>query len=202
MMKFKSEASKEAVLHAFSKENNRNPETLASYLKRYPQYTESIIDLSIELLTVPSFDKLSTESQSDEKSKKAWLTFQSMLNPDDPASAISQIIANPLSEMNTLQFKELANDLNVTRLFLSRIRDNAVQVSTIPVQFIKLLAQHLKLPIETLQEILTAPPAIAAGQRFKASGKPSAGQKVTFDELLATSGLSESQQVMLKAMKD
>ncbi|EIQ9462806.1 TPA: hypothetical protein I8412_002270 [Citrobacter freundii] len=202
MMKFKSEASKEAVLHAFSKENNRNAETLASYLKRYPEYNESIIDLSIELLTAPSFDKLSTESQSDEKSKKAWLTFQSMLNPDDPASAMSQNIANPLSEMNTLQFKELANDLNVTRLFLSRIRDNAVQVSTIPAQFIKLLAQHLKLPIETLQEILTAPPEIAAGQRFKASGKPSAGQKVTFDELLATSGLSESQQVMLKAMKD
>ncbi|PAO21533.1 hypothetical protein CIW56_16870 [Enterobacter roggenkampii] len=201
-MKFKSEASKEAVLLAFSKENNRNADTLASYLKRYPEYNESIIDLSIELLTVPSFDKLSTESQSDEKSKKVWLTFQSMLNPDDPASAMSQIIANPLSEMNTQQFKDLANDLNVTRLFLSRIRDNAVQVSTIPAQFIKLLAQHLKLPIETLQEILTAPSAIAAGQRFKASGKPSAGQKVTFDELLATSGLSESQRVMLKDMKD
>ncbi|VGC35893.1 hypothetical protein [Klebsiella pneumoniae] len=201
-MKAKSKASREAVLHAFSKEANRNEDTLANYLECYPEYRESIIDLSVELLTTPAFENLSDEAHADERAKKAWLTFQSMLNPEDPASAATQSTINPLARIDAGKFKVLAVHLNVSRRFLSRLRDNAIQVETIPKQFLELLAQQLRVSVEVLRTTLTAPSAIAAGQRFKASGKPVAGQKVTFEDALATSGLTESQQNILRTMKD
>lgn len=201
-MKAKSKASREAVLHAFSKEANRNAETLANYLECYPEYRESIIDLSVELLTTPAFERLSDESYTDERAQKAWLRFQSMLNPEDPASSATQRAINPLAGIDTGKFKALAVNLNVSRRFLSRLRDNAIQVETIPKQFLELLAQQLRISAEVLRKSLTAPSAIAAGQRFKASGKPVAGQKVTFDDALASSALTESQQNRLRAMKD
>ncbi|MGU5814537.1 hypothetical protein ACV1EC_06500 [Aeromonas hydrophila] len=201
-MKTTHGASNSAVLHAFSVEANPDADTLAIYLKRYPQFRESLIDLSIELFTAPSFGRKSTETVPSDNAKRAWSTFQSMLSSEDPASAVPSTMDNPLANLSSQRFRELAAELNVNRLFLSRLRDNAIQVATIPRQFMALLAEQLNESIEGLQRALDAPPTIASGLRFKASGKPSAGDKIAFEDALTNSGLSEAQQIALKAMKD
>lgn len=78
--------SKNDVLHAFSSESNPNTDTLASYLKRYPQYREALIDLSIDIFTAPKFEGVAAEELPGDKPKQAWSRFQSLLSPADPAS--------------------------------------------------------------------------------------------------------------------
>lgn len=196
------QGSKSDVLHAFSTETNPNADTLARYLKLYPQYRESLIDLSIELFSVPSFDKVSVRAAPSDAAEHAWSRFQSMLNATDPASAVANIVANPLSSLSDQRFRELADELNINRLFLSRLRDCSIQVTTIPKRFLLSLADALAVTIEQLQNALEAPPVVASGQRYKASGKPSAADKITFEEALTQSSLSEEQQAFLRGMKD
>ncbi|WP_414729842.1 hypothetical protein [Zhongshania aliphaticivorans] len=195
------QASKNDVLHAFSAESNPNADTLASYLKRYPQYREALIDLSNEIFTAPKFDEVAAENVLGDKSKRAWSKFQSLLSPTDPASAAPRAIDNPLSNLSDERFRELASELNVNRLFLSRLRDCSIQVATIPQRFLSVVAQALTVSVEGLTSALETPPAVASGLRHKASGKPSAGDKITFDEALASSALSAAQQAALMEMK-
>ena len=197
-----SQASKDDVLHAFSAESNPNADTLASYLKRYPQYREALIDLSIELFTAPKLDEVAAEKVPSLKSKQAWSKFQSLLNPDDPASAAPCSMDNPLTNLSEERFRELASELNVNRLFLSRLRDCSIQVTTIPLRFLSVVAQALAVSVEGLTSALEAPPVVASGLRHKASGKPGAGDKITFKEALTSSALSEAQQAALREMKD
>lgn len=196
------QASKSDVLHAFSAETNPNADTLASYLKRYPQYREALIDLSIELFTAPKFDEVPAEAARSDNAKQAWSRFQSLLSPTDPASAVPCKVENPLSSLSEQRFRELAGELNINRLLLSRLRDCSIQVATIPQWFLAKLAQGLAVSVEGLQRALEAPPTLASGLRHKASGKPGAGDKITFEEALTSSGLSEAQQTALRSMKD
>ncbi|WP_050660552.1 hypothetical protein [Gallaecimonas pentaromativorans] len=201
-MNTKHQASQSSVLHAFSVEANPNANTLVRYLKRYPQFREALIDLSIELFTAPSFNEQSTELVPSDNAKRAWSKFQSMLKSEDPASATHSLMDNPLLSLNKQRFRDLAEALNVNRLFLSMLRDNAIQVATIPRQFLALLAKLLGISVEELRRALDAPFTIASGQRYKASSKPSAGDKITFEEALVQSQLSDAQQSALREMKD
>jgi len=197
-----SRASRSDVLHAFSAEANPNADTLARYLKRYPQFRESLIDLSIELFAAPSLDEIPADTVPSDNAKRAWSTFQSRLCPTDPASAASRTAENPLSSLSDQRFRELADELNINRLFLSRFRDCSIQVTSIPQKFLLRLAEALAVTFEGLKHALEAPPTVASGQRYKASGKPSAGNKITFEDALTQSGLSEQQQAALRSMKD
>ena len=162
----------------------------------------ALIDLSIELFTAPKFDEVAAEKVQSDKSRQAWSKFQSLLSPTDPASAAPRPMDISLSNLSDERFRELASELNVSRLFLSRLRDCSIQVSTIPQEFLSAVAQALAVSIEGLTSALETPPVLASGLRYKASGKPGAGDKITFEEALTTSALSEVQQAALREMKD
>ena len=194
--------SKSDVLHAFSVEANPNADTLARFLERYSQFREALIDLSIELDAAPLFDELPTEAEQGGNAKQAWSTFQSMLSPTDPAAAATRMVKNPLSSLSDQRFRELADELNINRLFLSRLRDCSIHVATIPQRFLLHLAEALTVGVEELQIALEGPPSIASVLRHKAQGKPSTGEKISFEDALTQSGLSEAQQAALRSIKD
>ena len=197
-----SHESKSDVLHAFSVEANPDADTLKRYLKLYPQFRESLIDLSIELFSAPSFDEVPGEAVNSDNAQKAWSKFQTMLSPNDPASEASIRVENPLQSLTKERFLQLVGELNVNRLFLRRLRDNTIHVATIPRQFLALLAERLNVSVERLQRALDAPSTTASGVRYKADGKPSAGDKITFEDALNNSHLSDEQQSALRSMKD
>jgi len=200
-MKTTPDIAEKDVLHAFSIEPNPDSDTLAVYLKRYPQFREALIDLSIELLTAPKLDEKPPEIAPSDNAHHAWSTFQSLLSPTDPASATKNAVANPLLNLGDRRFRELAKELNVTRLFLTRLRDCVIQTSTLPERLIVQIAQLVGVGVDTLNTALKAPPSVAIGQRFKSDGKPSAGKQMTFDEAIENSGLSEEQKSALRAMR-
>ena len=125
-----------------------------------------------------------------------------MLSPNDPASEASIRVENPLQSLTKERFLQLVGELNVNRLFLRRLRDNTIHVATIPRQFLALLAERLNVSVERLQRALDAPSTTASGVRYKADGKPSAGDKITFEDALNNSHLSDEQQSALRSMKD
>mgnify|MGYP003647783852 CR=1 FL=1 len=201
-MKSMPQASRRDVLYAFSTEAISNTETLERYLSRYPEYRESLIDLFLEISSAPSFDEVPFDATPSESNKQAWSKFQSMLSPADPAAAASPLIQNPLSDLSDQRFRDIADELNINRLFLSRLRDCSIQVATIPRKFLFSLADVLSMTVEHLQKALDGPPIVASGLRHKASGKPGARGKITFEDALTQSGLSEEQQSALRSLKD
>lgn len=200
-MKIKSGNLENDVLHAFSIEPNNDAVTLEEYLVKYPQFREALIDLSIELLTAPKLVDQPHEGEPSDSAQHAWSRFQSLLNSTDPAFATSNSAPNPLLDLDNQRFREVAKELNVTRLFLTRLRDSVIQASTLPEQLVTQLAQLVGVGVDTLNTALHAPPNMVTGNRFKSKGKPGASKQMTYEEAIESSGLTDEQKSALRAMQ-
>ena len=200
-MKTKPDNTKGDVLYAFSVETNRDATTLEEYLQRYPQYRDELIDLSIELLTMPLQEEMPAEGEVSDSVKQSWETFQSMLSPSDPVSAVASAV-NPLETLDKQGFRSLAETLGVNAFFLVKLRDRTIKLSTIPTRFIEAVANAIDEGVDTMRAALDGPATISSATSFKADGKPAAEQQISFDEAVENSHLSEQQKVALRAMKD
>lgn len=127
---------------------------------------------------------------------EAWQRFERAVQQLDAE------IANPFAQLNTSGFKALARSLDVSNLFLMRVRDRAIRVATIPAQFVEMLASELGATVQTVGAYLQGPPGMVSGQAFRSSVKPSVGEQITFDQAVETSQLTPEQQATLKALSD
>ena len=121
-------ADEESVLMAFSMANHgRETQT-------------ALIDCSIDLLyEAPEGDVPATEVP-DSAIDKAWQRFERAVQQPDAE------VANPFTKLNTSSFKSLARSLDVSNLFLMRVRDRAIRTATIPARFVEKLASELVSP--------------------------------------------------------
>ena len=196
-----SAADEESVLMAFSMERSHGRETLERYITAYPQHATALIDCSIDLLheppanDVPANDVPATEVPVSAMDK-AWQRFERAVQQPDAE------VANPFAKLNTSSFKSLARSLNVSNLFLMRVRDRAIRAATIPARFVEKLASELGATVQALGAYLQGPPGMVSGQAFRSSVKPSVGEQITFDQAVATSQLTPEQQATLKALAD
>ena len=189
-------ANEESVLMAFSMEPSHGRETLERYIREYPQHAISLIDCSIDLLhEQPAGDVPATEVP-DSAVDKAWLRFERAVQQPDAE------VANPFAKVNTSRFKSLARSLDVSNLFLMRVRDRAISAATIPARFVEKLASALGATVQAVGAYLQGPPGIVSGHAFRSSVKPSVGEQITFDQAVATSQLTPEQQATLKALSD
>lgn len=202
-MTTKSDALKDEVLYAFAVEPNRGAKTLGEYLTNYPQYRDELINLSIELLSEPSQEDITIDSKVGEGVPQAWEKFQSTLSASDPVSR-SEVacIENPLAVLDKKSFRDLAERLGLSRVFLTRLRDQTITFSSIPIRFIEVVADAINVSIDTMMAALDRPATISSAQSFKADGKPTAPEPISFDEAIETSNLSEEQKAALRAFKD
>ena len=185
-------ADEESVLMAFSMEPSHGRETLERYVREYPQHATALIDCSIDLLyEVPESDVPAIEVP-DSAVDKAWQRFERAVQQTDAE------VANPFTKLNTSSFKSLARSLDVSNLFLMRVRDRAI----LPAQFVEKLASELGVTVQTVNVYLQGPPGMVSGHAFRSSVKPGVGEQITFDQAVATSQLSPEQQATLKALSD
>lgn len=186
----------ESVLMAFSMEPSHGRETLERYITEYPQHATALIDCSIDLLHELPAAEVSATEVPDSAVDKAWQRFERAVQPPDGE------VANPFAKLNTSSFKSLARSLDVSNLFLMRVRDRAVRAATIPARFVEKLASELGATVQAVGTYLQGPPGMVSGQAFRSSVKPSVGEQITFDQAVATSQLTPEQQATLKALSD
>ncbi len=200
-MTLRAEKTKEDVLYAFSIEESQDPVTLSNYLQTYPQFRSELIDLSMELSTMPLQEAMPVEGEVSESVTKAWDKFQSMLSPSDPIS-LTTSVENPLVRLDKKNFRKLANKLNVSRLFLTRLRDRTIEYSSIPMRFIEIIADAIDVGVDTLSAGLDGPATVSSAQSFKSDVKPEASDQIRFEEAIDNSNLSEQQKTALREFKE
>jgi len=184
----------ESVLMAFFMEPSRGRETIERYIREYPQHATSLIDCLIDLQHEPSADDAPATEVPDSAVDKAWQRFERAVQQPDAA------VANPFAKLNTSSFKSLARSLDVSNLFLMRVRDRAIRAATIPTRFVEKLASELGTTVQAVGAYLQGPPSMVSSQAFRSSVKPSVGEQITFDEAVETSQLMPEQQATLKAL--
>lgn len=189
-------ADEESVLMAFSMEPSHGRETLERYIKEYPQHATALIDCSIDLRHQPPAEDVPATVVPDSAVDKAWQRFERAVQQTDVE------VANPFAKLNTSGFKSLARSLDVSNLFLMRVRDRAISAATIPARFIEKLASELGATSQAVAAYLQGPPGMVSGHAFRSSVKPSVGEQITFDHAVATSQLTPEQQATLKALSD
>jgi hypothetical protein len=189
-------ADEESVLMAFTMEPSHGRETLERYITEYPQHATALIDCSIDLLhELPEADFSATEVP-DSVVDRAWQRFEGAVQQTDPE------VANPFAKLNTSSFKSLARRLDVSNLFLMRVRDRAIRATSIPSRFVETLALALGTTVQTVGAYLQGPPGMPSGAALRSSVRPSFGEQITFDQAVATSQLTPEQQATLKALSD
>jgi hypothetical protein len=88
--------------------------------------------------------------------------------------------------------------LQINDVFMMKLRDRRIRDDTVPAWFFADLARELSISDDMLRAHLAASPQIQIATRFKADRKPEAATKETFEEAIASSGLTPEQQAALR----
>ncbi|PHR95804.1 MAG: hypothetical protein COA68_16830 [Oceanobacter sp.] len=167
---------KDGILDDFALESSLGPETLQSYIKKFPSLAVELTDLYHELLLVDLSvaDVMPLETKSVEERSQFSAT----------------LIADALSGRN---LRSVARNLGLPRDFIAGFRDRKIRAGSIPGTLVANLARAAKISIHQLiihlQDTSRPNPRMA----FKADAKPQGSDAVDFDDFVAGLGLDESE---------
>lgn len=187
----------EEVLLAFSVEPTHDSATLEHYLSQYPEHTQALVDCSIELMMNASRAGEDVQVSSDQVVEQAWRQFQAAMG-----SAQSSVIANPFAQLTPTAFKSMAKRLDISNLFLIRVRERAIDAATIPRRLVQRLAAELGATADAVSAYLGSPPSITSGQSFRSNVKPEVAAQISFEQAVETSQLTPAQKEALRALRD
>jgi hypothetical protein len=186
--------SLEDVLGAFSVEPHPDRETLAGYIRRYPQFAEPLIDLARELhrelASRPGHHTAEDEAQID----AAWRRHVDALNP--------RAQADLFAALSTQELRNLSKALDVPRQVITAFREHRVILDSVPRHFLERLAAAVHQPLERLAASLVSAAQPALARSYKSDAKPTAGEHVTFERLLIDSGVPDDKRARLLADVD
>jgi len=196
------------VLYQFSLEQDApSAELLEKFTQQYPEYAEALTDFAIKWAadTIAMPDPISDESEST-SDVSVSIAMSRFLNKTHELKSLNatkissqaSIVRNPFSALKKDEFRNLAQRLNVTRLFLSKIRDRIIEVSTVRLGFFDLLAKEIGVSPEIIRAHFTVDAELHPDMKFKATSKPSAESKQSYEEAIDSSGLSSDQKTILR----
>lgn len=177
--------TEEEILDAFAVEPDHDDATIRRYLLAYPQYAESLIDLSRELSReIPEDEPLSDK-------ETAWIDEAVRRYAEGPAFAPPTVA----------QCRSAAQELRVPRQVVTAILECRVAVETISRFARQKLAAQFNATLEGLIAAISGPPT-AASRSYKADAQPSVGEKVPFERVLREAGVAEDVIADLVAKED
>ncbi len=187
--------SAEEVILAFAVEPIHDRKTLERYLSEYPEYSEDLVDCSIELMLDTNHRKSVADSM-EETVENAWQRFQLAIKVGN------DVHVNPFAKINPTSFKSLAKRLDISNLFLIRLRDRAIEPITIPMSFIEKIAAEMRVTSDTISAFLNSSPSLTLNNSLRTSSETKAATQISFQEAIQTSQLTEVQKKLLKDMVD
>ena len=193
-----SRLDEEEVLLAFSVEPRHDRATLEHYLNQYPEHALALVDCSIEMMMDASHSDDEVQVSSDQVADQAWRQFQAAMGSAQGTVAIT----NPFAQLQPTAFKSIARRLDVSNLFLIRVRERAIDAATFPRRFVQQLAAELGATVDAVSAYLRSPPTMASSLSFRSNVKPEVAAQIPFDQAVETSQLTPSQKEALQALRD
>jgi hypothetical protein len=179
-------------------------ELLDEFVRRYPEHATALTEFAVTL-ALDSFgdeENGSVEPVSPAISpavSRAMSRFQNRLYEVRkayavPAGASGHVVENPFLSLKRTEVRSLVERLDVSTVFLIKMRDRQIASHTIPPAFERRVAEELKVPLHTVTAHFAAQAEIQQGARFNANQKPEVSAKQTFEEAVRGSGLTPEQQ--------
>ena len=193
-----SRLDEEEVLLAFSVEPRHDRATLEHYLNQYPEHALALVDCSIEMMMDASHSDDEVQVSSDQVADQAWRQFQAAMGSVQGTAAI----ANPFAQLQPTAFKSIAKRLDVSNLFLIRVRERAIDAATFPRRFVQQLAAELGATVDAVSAYLRSPPTMASSLSFRSNVKPEVTAQIPFNQAVETSQLTPAQKEALQALGD
>jgi hypothetical protein len=219
MMTSRDTSSENDVLYQFAM-NYRHPdaEQLDDYVRRYPGHADALMALAIELVleqasenaeaTVVKADE--ADAETDAMLSRAMSLFQNRLfevqksqnaavtehRTQRPAAASRDLFG----QRSTAYMKMLCEKLDVSGLFLKRLRDREILAETIPLAFIRLMAQVMEEIEAEVASYFARSPQIAKHVHFMSEVTPAVQGQITFEQAVRTSAMTSEQQTRLLAL--
>lgn len=183
--------SRESVLDAFAVESEPGRSTLERYLRLYPEYAGELIDLSRELSREACDDAVPLSGADQALIDAAWSQHAAAF----PAAA------DPFAALTVDDWRAVARGLDVPRQVVTALRERRVSLSGIPRRFLQQFAEAARCTVAQL-EASWGPGQLAAARSYKANAKPTAGEQVTFEQVLIDAGVPADKRARLLAEAD
>jgi hypothetical protein len=201
------------VLYAFSLAKAvPDAPLLDEFVGRYPQYAAEITDFAIEVaIDAAEGDYSGAEDAGTAVSpavSRAMSRFQNRLFEvqhgktagGTAALAAASAAESPFALLDRKAFRGLANRLDVSTLFVAKLRDRQIDPNTMTTGFRKRVANELSVPLDVIVAHFATGPADQVPQFYKAERKPSTAVQQSFEEAVRNSGLTPEQQRHLMNM--
>jgi hypothetical protein len=189
-----AQIEREDVLDAFAVESDTSPETLARYLRDFPQFARELIDLGRELGRDICEDDAPLRERESVMIDEAWRRHA--------AAAPRAVALDPFAALSAADMREVARRLDVPRQVVTAFRERRVVVETVPRPFLSSLAEALHGTVDHLVVSLSTPTSLALARSYKADGKPTTPTAVSFEQILVEAGVPSDRRVTLLADAD
>lgn len=172
-----NEIDQDDVLDDFAMEMPVGPETLRSYIEKYPKLATELTDLYHELLMVD------LSAQADGMQLETKSAFE----------AADQNLAVVARALSGAQLRDLAQELGLPRDFIAGFRDRKIRLGSIPGNLLTNLAQSASVSVHHMIGYLQNMTAQTPHMAHKADEKPRSSTAVEYDEFVDGLGLSKSE---------
>lgn len=186
-----SRPSRESVLDAFAVESEPGRSTLERYLDLYPEYSEELIDLARELRREACDDTAPLSAADQALIDAAWSRHAAAI----PAGA------DPFAALTVDDWRAVAQGLDVPRQVVTALRERRISLLSIPRRFLQRFAEATRSSVAQL-EASWGSGQLTGVRSYKADGKPTAGEQVTFEQVLIDAGVPAEKRVQLLVEAD
>lgn len=182
----------ESVLDAFAVESECGRSTLERYLRLYPEYAGELIDLSREL-SREAYDEAAPLSDADQTLiDTAW---------SQHAAASPVAAADPFVALTVDDWRAVARSLDVPRQVVTALRERRVSLVSIPRRFLRRFAEAARSSVAQLEASWGAG-QLAGARSYKADSKPTAGEQVSFEQVLIDADVPAEKRTQMLAETD
>lgn len=185
----KKRTADEAVLMAFSVEPEHDVATLQRYLAKYPHLTSDLLDLSMELQLSNLDDAESDGDLATQDLDRSWAIFNEMLT-----EGARELSAEEARSIESSFMSPAMREIGLPISALQAIKSGGVLSEGFPARWLTKIASVGDVAADRLRRYLDRPSRLSPSVSYKSDGKPAAGEKVSFRELIASADLTDREK--------